>query len=77
MDALAMQNTDSARAIAERHEILAHDSDRQRQVIQLRRQTYRMPEPPEILSAGRLGPDAHEFIIRPWRNAPCPTTIAG
>src|SRR5713101_8636542 len=68
MRAVAGQEPDFAAPVAEDDEVLAEDANRHRPILELRRHRHRMPEPAQVLTAGRPRPDMSEFLVRlKWR----------
>src|SRR5207249_9764104 len=53
--ALQLQQAGAARAVAEDHEVLAHDPDAPRHVSEVAREGHRLPEPSQVLAARRAG----------------------
>ena len=60
---MAVQHTDAAAAITERHQVFAEDADRLGQLAQLFGQAYRMPESTHVLAHLGARPHAGQFGI--------------
>jgi hypothetical protein len=69
------EKPDFAAPVAENDEVLAEDADRHRQILELRRHRHRMPEPTQILTAGRARPDMGELLVRLHRRGDCVALI--
>ena len=63
MAAAEMEKSDPAAEIAEQDELLVQDADRQWQLAELRGQRDRMPEAPQVFTAGRARADMGELGI--------------
>ena len=57
MAAMRVQQPEASAAIAEQHQLLAEDAQRQRQVLDLPGHRHREPEAPEVLAGRRARPD--------------------
>src|SRR5438132_5409307 len=63
MRTVELEQAHRAAAVAESHEILAHDAQAARQVPQFLGQDDRLPIPPQILTAERAWPDSGELLV--------------
>ena len=65
MRAAPVHEPDPPFAVAEDHQVLAQDPERDRQVGDLRGQRHRVPEPSQVLPARGAGADADELLVGP------------
>ena len=61
--AMAVQQADPSRSVAEEHQVLAEESNCERQVADFLRERDAVPEAAQVLSAGRARPDVGELRI--------------
>ena len=64
MRAVELEETDPAEAVAEQHEVLAHDPERERHVVELSREGDGLPEAAQVLAARRARAHARELGVR-------------
>jgi hypothetical protein len=70
MQAMPVQQADPSGQVAEQHQILAQDAQRQRPLAEFRQHRDRLPGPADVFAAGRVGTDRGQFGIGGGNRAP-------
>ena len=61
--AMSIEETDPTAFVAEQHQILAENPNRQRQILQFRRHRHRLPEATKVFATRGIRADVSQFRV--------------